>query len=147
MTVTPSTHPRTTTERGTKHPWRDRPWLDLPVAAVCAVLLLNIHVTSKGDVLSSLDRGERRGFYAVMAIAAVVLLAVTLTRHFPAARWCRGYLGFAAATAVAATLLDVQDGPVRTIQLLVLVGLALVVTATTRLILHAGSAPVASPSI
>jgi hypothetical protein len=147
MTMTPSTHARTTTEQPANRPWRDRPWLDVPVAAVSAVVLLNVHVTGNGDALSSLERSERRGFYAVLAVLAVVLLAATLASHFPTTRWCRGCLGFAAASAVAATLLDVQDGPVRTIQLVVLFGLSLAVTATTRLILHADGPATASSSI
>jgi hypothetical protein len=147
MTITPSTDPRTTPDTTPSRLWRDRPWLDVPVATVSAVLLLNVHVTDRGDVLSSLERGERRGFYAVLAMLAVVLIAATLSRHSPAERWCRGCLGFVAASAVAALLLDVQDGPVRTVQLLALVGLSLAVTTTARLILHSDGPVNSSPGL
>jgi len=60
-----------------------------------------------------------------------------ISRPVPAERWFRGSLGFAVASALTALLLDVQDGPVRTVQFLVLVGLSLAVTATARLLLHA----------
>ncbi|MEO6627399.1 MAG: hypothetical protein ABIP03_02385 [Aquihabitans sp.] len=145
MTMTPSTDRRATPDPTSHLPWRDHPWVDVPVAAVSAVLLLNVHVTDRGDMLSSLERSERRGFYAVLAILAVVLIAATATRHFPAERWCRGYLGFVASSAIAALLLDVQDGPVRTVQLLALVGLSLALTTTTRFILSANGPAATSP--
>jgi hypothetical protein len=138
MAMNPSAHLNTDSGSapGMSHLWRDHPWLDLPIAASLAVVMLNVHVTGAGDALSSLERSERRGFYALLAVLAAVLLAATLSRHFPAARWCRGCLAFAAASGLAATLLDVQDGPVRTVQLVVLLGLFLAVTATLRLILY-----------
>jgi hypothetical protein len=64
------------------------------------------------------------------------MLAGTVGRDLPAAGWCRGCLGFAAASGVAGVLLDVQDGPVRTVQLVVLVGLFLAAAATIRLTLR-----------
>ena len=148
MAMNPSAHVSTASGSapGMSHPWRVHPWLDLPIAASVAVVMLNVHVTGAGDALSSLERSERRGFYALLAALAVVLLAATLSRPFPAARWCHGCLAFAAAGGLAATLLDVQDGPVRTVQLVILVGLFLAVTATLRLILYSHDAATESHS-
>lgn len=116
--------------------WRDRPWLDLPIAGVLAVVMYNLHVSTSGDALESLERGDRRGFYALLAIVAVVLLAAALGRDDnPMGRWCRGSLGFAAASGFAGMLLDVEDGPVATVQFVVLIGFFLAAAATIRLIL------------
>ncbi|MDQ1507560.1 MAG: hypothetical protein QOD57_5287 [Actinomycetota bacterium] len=111
-----------------------RPWLDLSIAGFLAVVMLNLHVSSGGDALSSLDRGDRKGFYALLAVLGVVLLAATLRSDGPAARWSQGCLGFATATGIAGLLLDVQDGPVRTVQLVVLFGFFLAAATTVRLI-------------
>ncbi len=116
--------------------WRSHPWLDAVGAGVLAVAALNLHVSGRGDALSSLGRGERRGFYALLAVMAVVLLAATFARRSQRVQWCRGCLGFSAASGIAAMLLDVQDGPVRTIQLVALLGLFLAATATVRLSLE-----------
>lgn len=132
MTTTTSAHEDQTVR---PHFWRDRPWLDLPIAGFLAVVMINLHVSTAGDALGSLERGDRRGFYALLAVLAVVLLASTLTRDDPTGRWCRGGLGFAAAGGMAGMLLDVQDGPVATVQLVVLIGFFLAAAATIRLIL------------
>ncbi|MEA2973253.1 MAG: hypothetical protein QOG82_1711 [Actinomycetota bacterium] len=118
-----------------RHLWRDRPWLDLPIAVILGIVMINLHVSTAGDALSALERGDRRGFYALLSILAVVLLASTLRRDDPTGRWSRGCLGFAAASGMAGILLDVQDGPVATVQLVVLVGFFLAAAATVRLIL------------
>lgn len=74
-----------------------------------------------------------------MAALAVVLLAATIGRELPAARWCRGCLAFAAAGGMTGILLDVQDGPVRTVQLAVLFSFFLAAAATIRLIKGSGT--------
>jgi hypothetical protein len=132
MAMTTSIH-----EDQTRRPhfWRDRPWLDLPIAATLSVVMINLHVSTAGPALSSLERGDRRGFYALLSVLAVVLLASTLRGTDPAGRWSRGCLGFAAAAGIAGFLLDVQDGPVATVQLVVLIGFFLATAATVRLIL------------
>lgn len=113
--------------------WHDHPSVDLVVAGLLAIVALNEHVSTSGDALSSLARDDRRIFYAVLAVLAVMLLAAALTRDAGRSRWPQGCLGFAAATAAAALLLDVQDGPVRTVQLLVLFGVFLIAITTVRL--------------
>ena len=132
MAMITSTHDNQTL---TSH-WRDRPWLDFSLAAVLSVVMINLHASTAGPALSSLERGDRRGFYALVAVLAVVLLASTLGRDDPSGRWCRGCLGFAAAGGIAGVLLDVQDGPVATVQLIVLFGFFLAAAATVRLILR-----------
>lgn len=121
--------------------WRNHPGLDLVVAGALAVVALNVHVSTRGDALSSMDRGDRRIFYAVLAVVAVVLLAAALGRGAPGSRWCAGCLGFAVLTAATGLLLDVQDGPVRTVQLVVLLGLFLLATTTLRLIIGSDTEP------
>jgi hypothetical protein len=118
---------------------RDRPWFDVPIAATLAVVMINLHVSTAGDALASLERSDRRGFYALVAVLAVVLLAATIGRELPRARWCQGCLGFAAASGLAGMLLDVQDGPVRTVQLIVLFSLFLAAVAIIRLIKGSGT--------
>ena len=122
-------------DHAVKHLRRDRPWLDLSIASILAVVMINLHVSTAGSALSSLERGDRRGFYALLAILAVVLLASTLRPDDTTGRWSRGCLGFAAAGGMAGMLLDVQDGPVATVQLVVLIGFFLAAAATIRLIL------------
>ncbi len=121
--------------------WRDHPWLDLAAAVVLALVVFNVHVSTTGDALSSLGRAERRGFYAVVAVLAVIMLAATFARNSRIARWCRGCLGFAVASGLAAMLLDVQDGPVRTVQLALLLGLFLGAMASVRFIAYSDGEP------
>ncbi|MEA2826730.1 MAG: hypothetical protein QOG43_1169 [Actinomycetota bacterium] len=123
----------------------DRRWFDLSIAAVLAVVMVNLHVSTAGPALSSLERGDRRGFYGLLAVLAVVLLASTLGRDDAARRWCRGCLGFGAAAGMAGLLLDVQDGPVATVQLVALFGLFLAATAAVRLIRHTDDGPATGP--
>jgi hypothetical protein len=118
---------------------RARLWFDVPIAATLAIVTINLHVSTAGDALSSLGRSDRRGFYALVALLAVVLLAGAIGREFPAARWCRGCLGFAAAGGMTGILLDVQDGPIRTVQLVVLFSFFLAGAATIRLLKGSGT--------
>jgi hypothetical protein len=132
MTVTTTTSDYEGWVSGSRR--RDRPWFDVPIAATLAVIMINLHVSSAGDALSSLERSDRRGFYALVAVLSVVMLAGTLGRALPAARWCQGCLGLAATASLTGILLDVQDGPVRSVQLFVLFGVFLAAAATVRLI-------------
>jgi hypothetical protein len=114
-------------------PTSDRPWLDWLAAVPLAVLAFNVHVATEGDALSAMDRPDRRVLYGAVLIVQVVLLvrawSSSAGRGAPTST-VTAALG--AATSLTALMLDVQDGPVRTVQLLFLLGLFAVVAAIAR---------------
>jgi hypothetical protein len=99
------------------------------------VIVLNLHVATKGDALSAMERPDRRIAYGAILLAQLgLLLAVVLRRSASAARGVTLTAAVGGAASLAALLFDVQDGPVRTVQLFFLLGLFAACVAVIRLI-------------
>lgn len=127
-------------------PW----WVDWLVAMVGGIVVLNLNVTSVGDPLSGIRGGgaarvpgiseaARTSFYvaittagAVLAAGALVVAALRPGIVAQALLALRAF-GFLAAAGIAGLLFDYQDGPVRTVQLVVYVALILASIRFTRL--------------
>jgi hypothetical protein len=125
-------------------------WVDWLVALVIAIVVFNLNVTSAGDPLSGvrgnapqagapgISEDARTAFYLAITLAGTVLgtgsmLVAALWRYLPAALLGVRSFGFLSAAGMAGLLLDYVDGPVRTVQLLVYVAVALASLRFTRL--------------
>jgi hypothetical protein len=113
-------------------------WADWLVAAVVAVVVLNVNVTSAGDPLSGVGEGARTTFYGAIVVGAMLMTATGLIISTSGGHWraagsllTRTFAGVAMA-GVLGLLLDYRDGPVRTVQLLVYLMLALGIVRLAR---------------
>jgi hypothetical protein len=131
-------------------------WADWVVAAVVAIVVLNLNVTSAGDPLSGvglsagptsagITEGARATFYGALTVGAAVLMAAGLVIA-TSARVNRQLGGLVARTfagvalaGLLGLLLDYRDGPVRTVQLVVYLLLALAIVRAARIVALAGS--------
>jgi hypothetical protein len=131
-------------------------WADWVVAAVVAIVVLNLNVTSAGDPLSGvglsagppsagITEGARAAFYGALTVGAVVLMATGLVIA-TSARGHRQLGGLVARTfagvalaGLLGLLLDYRDGPVRTVQLVVYLMLALAIVRSARIVALAAS--------
>jgi hypothetical protein len=127
---------RVVTVAAVRRLWLSRsPWVDWVAALPLAVIVLNLHVATKGDALSAMERPDRRIAYGAILLAQLgLLLAVVLRRSASAARGVTLTAAVGGAASLAALLFDVQDGPVRTVQLFFLLGLFAACVAVIRLI-------------
>ena len=124
-------------------------WADWVVAAVAAIVVLNVNVTTAGDPLSGvglsagatsagITEGARASFYGALAVGGLLLAATGLIISTSDRGWrtvggllTRTFAGVALA-GVLGLLLDYRDGPVRTVQLFVYLMLALGVERLAR---------------
>ncbi len=124
-------------------------WADWVVAAIAAIVVLNINVTTAGDPLSGvglsagatsvgITEGARSTFYGALVVGGVLLTATGLIISTSDRRWrmvggllTRTFAGVSLA-GVLGLLLDYRDGPVRTVQLFVYLMLALGVVRLAR---------------
>ena len=111
-------------------------WTDWVLAAIAAVVVLNLNITSAGDPLSGvglsagpasagISEGARATFYGALTVAAILLVATgllisTLGRQhrIVGGLLTRTFAGVALA-GLLGLLLDYRDGPVRMVQLFV----------------------------
>ena len=134
-------------------------WADWVVAAIAAIAVLNVNVTTAGDPLSGvglsagatsagITEGARSVFYGALVVGGVLLTATGLIISTSGRQWrtvggllTRTFTGVALA-GVLGLLLDYRDGPVRTVQLFVYLMLALGVVRLARVAALAnGDAP------
>jgi hypothetical protein len=134
-------------------------WVDWVVAAIAAIVVLNVNVTTAGDPLSGvglgagaasagITEGARSTFYGALVVCGVLLAATGLIISTSGLQWrtmggllTRTFSGVALA-GVLGLLLDYRDGPVRTVQLFVYLMLALGIVRLTRVAaLATGDAP------
>jgi hypothetical protein len=105
-------------------------WADWIVAAVAAVILLNVNVTAAGDPLSGAGSSNgisdtaRATFYGALMLGGMTVSAVGLViSSLGSTRTASGPLlartfAFVAFAGTAGLLLDQRDGPVRLVQLI-----------------------------
>ena len=134
-------------------------WTDWVVAAIAAIVVLNLNVTTAGDPLSGvglsagatsagITEGARSTFYGALVVGGVLLAATGLIISTSDRQWrpvggllTRTFAGVALA-GVLGLLLDYRDGPVRTVQLFVYLMLALGIIRLARTTaLATGDAP------
>lgn len=125
-------------------------WADWVLASIVAVVVLNVNVTAVGDPLSGvglsagptspgITEGARATFYGALTVGGVVLMATGLAvaTSGRANRQLGGLLArtFAgvALAGLLGLLLDYRDGPVRTVQLVVYLMLALGIVRSVRI--------------
>lgn len=131
-------------------------WADWVVAAIVAIIVLNVNVTTAGDPLSGvglsagatsagITEGARATFYGALVVGGVLLTATGLIISTSARHWrtvggllTRTFAGVALA-GMLGLLLDYRDGPVRTVQLFVYVMLALGIVRLARVAALAGA--------
>ncbi len=124
-------------------------WADWVVAAIAAIVVLNVNVTTAGDPLSGvglsagatsagITEGARSTFYGALVLGGVLLTATGLIistsdrhRRTLGGLLTRTFAGVALA-GVLGLLLDYRDGPVRTVQLFVYLMLALGIVRLAR---------------
>jgi hypothetical protein len=124
-------------------------WADWVVAAIAAIVVLNVNVTTAGDPLSGvglsagatsagITEGARSTFYGALVVGGVLLAATGLIISTSDRHWrtvggllTRTFAGVALA-GVLGLLLDYRDGPVRTVQLFVYLMLALGIVRLAR---------------
>ena len=124
-------------------------WADWVVAAIVAIVVLNVNVTTAGDPLSGvglsagatsagITEGARSTFYGALVVGGLLLTATGLIISTSDRHWrtvggllTRTFTGVALA-GVLGLLLDYRDGPVRTVQLFVYVMLALGIVRLAR---------------
>ena len=113
-------------------------WVDWVVAAIAAIVVLNVNVTAAGDPLSGVGLSARAIFYGALVVGGVLLVATgliisTFDRRSRAmgGLLTRTFSGMALA-GVLGLLLDYRDGPVRTVQLFVYLMLALGIVRLAR---------------
>lgn len=126
-------------------------WVDWIVESVAALVLLNVNVTSAGDPLSGvglspgptspgISEGARATFYGVLVIGALLLtvagivLSTVAQRQSAAARLLVTTYPLVALAGLLGLLFDDRDGPVRTVQLIVYLLLALAVVRLGRIV-------------
>ena len=139
-------------------------WADWVVAAIAAIVVLNLNVTTAGDPLSGvglsagatsagMTEGARSTFYGALVVGGVLLAATGLIISTSDRQWrpvggllTRTFAGVALA-GVLGLLLDYRDGPARTVQLFVYLMLALGIIRLARATaLATGDAPLAPGS-
>jgi len=138
------------------------PGADWVVAAVAAIIVLNVNVTTAGDPLSGvglsagatsagITEGARSTFYGALVVGGVLLTATGLIISASDRHWrmvggllTRTFAGVALA-GVLGLLLDHRDGPVRTVQLFVYLMLALGVVRLARVAALASDDPPLDP--
>jgi hypothetical protein len=131
--------------------WNRLPiWTDWIVAVVVAIVLLNLNVTSAGDPLSGaglsagpaspgIIEGARAIFYGVLIIGGLLLTAVGIAlliiegRGQQVSRLLVSTYPWIALAGVLGLLLDYRDGPVRTVQLVVYLTLAVGIIRLARI--------------
>lgn len=131
--------------------WNRLPiWADWIVAVVVAIVLLNLNVTSAGDPLSGaglsagpaspgIIEGARAIFYGVLIIGGLLLTAVGIAlliiegRGQQVSRLLVSTYPWIALAGVLGLLLDYRDGPVRTVQLVVYLTLAVGIIRLARI--------------
>lgn len=128
-------------------------WADWVVAAIAAIVVLNVNVnvnvTTAGDPLSGfglsagatsagITEGARSTFYGALVVGGVLLMATGLIMSTSDRHWravggllTRTFAGVSLA-GVLGLLLDYRDGPVRTVQLFVYLMLALGIVRLAR---------------
>jgi len=114
-------------------------WIDVLAAFALAVAAFNVHVSTDGDALSSLARTDRRLVYGCCLIAAAALLGATVLTERTLDPGLPAYFAVATIASLAALLLDVRDGPVRTVQLTWLLGVFLLLIGVLRLVIKGRS--------
>lgn len=125
-------------------------WADWLVAAIVAIVVLNLNITAVGDPLSGvglsagptspgITEGARATFYGSLTVGAVVLMAAGLvvatsarTHRQLGGLLARTFAGVALA-GLLGLLLDYRDGPVRSVQLVVYVMLGLGIVRAARI--------------
>jgi hypothetical protein len=130
-------------------------WVDWVVAAIAAIVVFNVNVTTAGDPLSGVaaansagvTEGARTTFYGALVVGAVLLAATGLIVSTSGRRWhtaggllTRTFAGVALA-GVLGLLLDYRDGPVRTVHLVVYLMLALGIVRLARVAALVSDAP------
>lgn len=118
--------------------WNHVPtWVDWAVAALAAVIALNVNVTSSGDPLSGIGEVSRATFYGVLVLGGIVLASVGLVLGTIGAQAVGGLVArtysLVAFAGVLGLLLDYRDGPVRTVQLVIYLMLFLGVVRLVRI--------------
>lgn len=131
--------------------WNRLPiWADWIVAVVVAIVLLNLNVTAAGDPLSGaglsagpaspgIIEGARAIFYGVLIIGGLLLTAVGIAlliiegRGQQVSRLLVSTYPWIALAGVLGLLLDYRDGPVRTVQLVVYLTLAVGIIRLARI--------------
>lgn len=97
---------------------------EIVISLVLALIVFNVHVSTAGDALWSLGRPDRHLLYLAILLASIVLMSATIVLNavHPLEQSARitSSLAVLALVSIFSVLLDVQDGPVRTIQLLFL---------------------------
>jgi hypothetical protein len=137
-------------------------WADWVVAAVAAIVVLNVNVTTAGDPLSGvglsaggtsagITEGARASLYGALVVGGLLLTATGLIISTAGRRWrtvggllTRTFAG-AALAGVLGLLLDYRDGPVRTVQLFVYLMLALGIVRLARVAALASDDPLLDP--
>lgn len=108
-----------------------RAWIERLGAVVIGAALLNVNVTDRGDPLTAISTESKPVLYAVLALVGVAVAlwsasqAVRDDVQVPRFRSLASSMAFLAASGVAGLGLDYQDGPVRMVQLIVYVMVAL----------------------